>query len=221
MKPITIVVADDQMLTREGLRTILDLEEDMEVVGVAINGLEACDLASSLHPDVVLLDIRMPTMNGIEALKIIRGSCPNTAILILTTFLEDQYILEAMANGAQGYILKDMDGDRMIASIRDIAAGQFVLPTAVAARLAARASELADSHKQTGTYFGGSHQLRLTEREREIAGLMLQGLSNREIAGAMHVTEGTARNYISNLYGKLEVGERVQAIMRLQELLKE
>ncbi|GGG67243.1 response regulator transcription factor [Paenibacillus radicis (ex Gao et al. 2016)] len=220
MKPITIIVADDQMLTREGLRTILDLEEDMAVVGTATNGQEACELVEQLRPDLVLMDIRMPVMNGIDALKRIRMSCPETAVLILTTFLDDEYIIEGMASGAKGYILKDMEGDKMIASIRDTASGQFVLPSVVAAKLAAKLNEVTSNFEQWQSFSKSQvGHVKLTEREKEVAALIIRGLSNREIAEVLHVAEGTARNYISNLYGKMEVSDRAQAIIRLQDLL--
>jgi len=217
MKNIRLIVADDQMLTREGLRTILDLEDDLEVVGVAKNGEEACLLAEELRPDLALLDIQMPVMDGIAALKRIKASCPDTRILILTTFIDTEYIVEAMANGANGYMLKDTDGDRMISSIRDTANGQFVLPAAVAAKLAARMSQMSGEYEQWQRT--NLESVRLTEREEELAKLMLRGLNNREIAEALHIAEGTVRNYISSLYGKLEVVDRAQAIVKLQALI--
>lgn len=220
MRKITIVVADDQMLTREGLRTILDLEDDMEVIGVAKNGLEACELAEEHHPDLVLMDIQMPIMSGIDALKRIKQTCPRTAVLILTTFLDDEYIIEGMAHGANGYILKDLDGDKMIASVRDTVSGQFILPATVATRLAMRVNKYTEEYEQWQSISQSSlNQIKLTEREEEVARLIIRGLSNREIAEVLHVAEGTARNYISNLYGKLEVSDRGQAIVRLQELV--
>lgn len=217
MRTITIVIADDQMLTREGLRTILDLEDDFEVVGVAKNGEEACELTEALKPDLVLLDIQMPIMDGISALKRIKRSCPNIFILILTTFIEEDYIVEGMANGASGYMLKDMDADKMITSIRDIVSGQFILPAAVAAKLAGRLNRFTEdyAHFQRNSL----SQIKLTEREEELAQLIIKGLNNREIADTLHIAEGTARNYISNLYGKLEVVDRAQAIVRLQAIM--
>ncbi|GGD89112.1 response regulator transcription factor [Paenibacillus nasutitermitis] len=217
MNAIRLVIADDQMLTREGLRTILDLEDDMNVVGTASNGLEACELAEALRPDLVLMDVQMPKMDGIEALKRIKQSSPGTAVLILTTFMDDDYIIEGLAGGASGYMLKDMDPDRMIALIRDAAHDQFVLPNAVAARLAARVSRTSES-------YDAGHQpslgrMKLTEREKEIARLIVRGLNNREIAEALYIGEGTVRNYISNLYRKLDVVDRAQAILRLQSLI--
>ncbi|MEC0090494.1 response regulator [Paenibacillus macquariensis] len=214
---ITIVVADDQMLTREGLRTILELEDDFEVIGVAKNGEEACELAESLLPDLMLLDIQMPVMDGISALKRIKRSCPNIFVLILTTFIDADYIVEGMAHGASGYMLKDMDADKMIASIRDTVSGQFILPGAVAAKLAARMNRFTEDyeHRQCPRL----DLIKLTEREEELAQLIIRGLNNREIADELHIAEGTARNYISNLYGKLEVVDRAQAMVRLQTLI--
>lgn len=217
MRKIKIVIADDQMLTREGLRTILDLEDDFEVVGVAKNGEEACELTEQFRPDLVLLDIQMPVMDGINALKRIKHGHPNVFILILTTFIEEDYIVEGMANGASGYMLKDMDTDKMIASIRDTVSGQFILPATVAAKLAGRLNRFTEDyvHFQRTSL----NRMRLTEREEELAHLIIKGLNNREIADALHIAEGTARNYISNLYGKLEVVDRAQAIVRLQAFM--
>lgn len=217
MSDIKIIIADDQMLTREGLRTILDLEDDITVVGAAKNGEEACLLAETLMPDIVLLDIQMPVMDGISALKRMKNSCPQVCILILTTFMETDYIVEGMAHGANGYMLKDMDADKMLASIRDAAAGQFILPSAVASKLARRMTELAA--EQASSSRSGLESVKLTDREHELAMLIMQGLNNREIADSLHIAEGTARNYISNLYSKLEVVDRAQAIVRLHELI--
>ncbi len=217
MTKITLVIADDQVLTREGLRTILNLEEDMEVVGLAKNGEEACRLAEEHRPTLVLLDIQMPVMDGISALKRIQQSCPDTRILILTTFIDTDYIVEGLANGANGYLLKDMVGDKMISSIRDTVNGQFVLPAVVAAKLAARMSQITADYEQWQRSPGSS--VELTEREKDLARLIIRGLNNREIAETLHIAEGTVRNYISVMYSKLGVVDRPQAILRLQKLL--
>ncbi len=220
MKKARILIADDQMLTREGLRTILDMEEDMEVIGLAKDGLEACEMTEALIPDLVLLDIQMPKLDGITALKRIKQSFPKIAILILTTFMEEEYIIAGMANGANGYLLKDMDGDKMIASIRDSLTGQFILPSAVAAALAGSITRLTEQSENRHSSFSTKIELvKLTERENDIANLIVQGLNNREIADVLFVAEGTARNYISNIYRKLEVNDRAQAIVRLQALI--
>lgn len=217
MSKIKIVIADDQLFTREGLRTILDLEDDMEVVGAARNGEEACEMVMAFQPDLVLLDVQMPVMDGITALKCIKQIRPELFILILTTFIETDYIVEGMANGASGYMLKDMDADKMIASIRDTIAGQYILPAPVAAKLAAKMNRWTEENEHWQKSI--PERIRLTEREAELAQLIIRGLNNREIADVLHIAEGTARNYISNLYSKLEVVDRAQAILRLQAIL--
>jgi DNA-binding NarL/FixJ family response regulator len=213
---ISIVIADDQMLTREGLKSILDLEDDMEVIGVANNGEEACFLAANLRPSVVIMDVEMPVMNGIAALKGIKQCALETYVLILSTFLDDDYIVEAMAYGASGYLLKDMDVDQMIVAIRDTVVGKFILPTAVASKLAVKITQLTTEIRMAAM---SPPQIGLTEREKELAKFILKGFNNREIASAMYISEGTVRNYISNLYGKLGVVDRAQAIVRLHKLM--
>lgn len=215
-----IVIADDQMLTREGLRTILEIEEDMEVVGLAQDGCEACEMTDEHRPDLVLMDIQMPNMDGITAMKRIKQNRPGTRILILTTFMEEEYILDGMANGASGYIMKDMDRNKMITAIRDAMSGQFILPAAVAAKLAGSVSRLTAEYDYWQSLSQAKSELvQLTDREKRIARLLMLGAKNREIAEALQITEGTARNYISILYGKLEVSSRTQAIVRLQALI--
>lgn len=220
MKKIRIVVADDQMLTREGLRTILDLEDDMEVVGMARNGEEACGLTEELLPDLVLMDIQMPKMDGLAALRYVKQVRPQTIVIILTTFIEEDYIFEGMAVGANGYMLKDMDGDKMIAAIRDAVSGQYILPAQVAAKMAERVTKI---NVEVGSWLHLSqHKLdrvKLTDREKEIARLIIQGYRNREIADVLQVAEGTVRNYVSNLYSKLGVDGRAQAIVSLHKLV--
>ncbi|MNZ17496.1 Transcriptional regulatory protein DegU [compost metagenome] len=212
---IRIVIADDQMMIREGLRTILDLEDDMEVVGLANNGVEVCELVDQLRPDLVMMDIQMPEMDGISALKRIKQNYPDTHILILSTFLDDHYIVDGLASGANGYILKDMDTDKMLSAIRDTVSGQFILPIAVAAKLASKMSQMELHRTTAATTF--DQRIRLTEREQDIAELVVKGYNNREIAAALYISEGTVRNYMSNLYSKLGVMDRLQASVRLRE----
>ncbi|MNW47408.1 Transcriptional regulatory protein DegU [compost metagenome] len=212
---IRIVIADDQMMIREGLRTILDLEDDMEVVGLANNGVEVCELVEQLRPDLVMMDIQMPEMDGISALKRIKQNYPDTHILILTTFLDDHYIVDGLASGANGYILKDMDTDKMLSAIRDTVSGQFILPIAVATKLASKMSQMELHRTTAATTF--DQRIRLTEREQDIAELVVKGYNNREIAAALYISEGTVRNYMSNLYSKLGVMDRLQASVRLRE----
>ncbi|WP_342472727.1 response regulator transcription factor [Metasolibacillus sp. FSL H7-0170] len=207
---ITILIADDQMLIREGLKTIIDLEDDMQIVAVASNGEEAVALTKLHRPQLVLMDIQMPIMDGLTALKAIKKQFPDTFILILSTFLEENYIVNGLANGASGYLLKDMDTDKMLDSIRDTIHGQFILPSAVAVKLIAKLS-------QTNTT--QTEKVELTQRELEIAKLIVEGKSNKEIAIDLYIAEGTVRNYVSNLYSKLEVIDRVQAIVKLKGYL--
>ncbi|UUZ82867.1 response regulator transcription factor [Paenibacillus sp. P26] len=219
---IKIVIADDQTLMRDGLQTILSLEDDMEVVGTAENGLEACELVGRLRPDVVLMDIQMPLLNGIECTKRIKKEFPDTFILILTTFAEDDYIVEGLANGAAGFLLKDMPGDKLIQSIRDCVKGRLLMPAVVAAKLAARLS-YASSPKE-----GDFDVKRLKEqgisfkdREKHISLLMMEGKNNRQIAGPLFMSEGTVKNYVSTIYNKIGTNDRTKAILLLKEPLKE
>lgn len=210
---ITIVIVDDQMLSREGLKTIVDLEEDMQVVGLASNGEEAIALTKLHRPKLVMMDIQMPIMDGITALKSIKQEFPETFILILSTFLEDAYIINGLASGASGYLLKDMDADQMLTAIRDTISGQFILPAAVAAKLVTKLSQISSISNEW------EKKEQLTQRELEIAKLIVAGKTNKEIASALYIAEGTVRNYVSNLYSKLEVVDRVQAIVKLKEIM--
>lgn len=222
MRKHRVLIADDQALIREGLRTILEMEDDITVVGTASNGLEAYEMCRRLRPDLVMMDIRMPVLDGLDSIKLIRKSCPDTLILILSTFTEDDYIVEGLANGAVGYLLKDMDGERMLGCIRDALAGQLIMPSAVAVKLAARLARLqaAVAGESASAVSDEAYPaIALTDREREIAVLMLKGESNRRIAAVLYIGEGTVRNYVSVIYGKLGVGDRAQAIVRLRNLL--
>jgi DNA-binding NarL/FixJ family response regulator len=219
---IKILIADDQTLMREGLKTILELEDDLQVVGTADNGKQAYEMVEEYQPDIVLMDIKMPVMDGIESTKKIKKSFPHTIILILTTFAEDEYIVEGLANGANGFLLKDIYGDKLITSIRDAAKGQIMLPAVIAAKLAARLS-LLSSQAQNNIHAERLKQqgIELSEREKEIAALMVQGMNNRQIAKTLFISEGTVKNYISMIYGKIGTNERSKAILYLKELAVE
>ncbi|WP_127584447.1 response regulator transcription factor [Paenibacillus koleovorans] len=215
-----LLIADDQTLLRDGLQTILNMEDDFEVIKVVSNGVEACEAVESLRPNLVLMDIKMPQMDGIEAMKRIKRDYPGTIVLMLTTFAEDKYIVESMAGGADGFLLKDMPGDRIVEVVRDAAKGHIMLPAAIAAKLAARLS----SFVPAGTDAFDERELKqqgltLTERERRISMLMLEGYSNKQIAGSLFMSEGTARNYISIIYNKIGTSDRQKAIALLKELM--
>lgn len=222
MTKIRIVLADDQTLLRDGLQTIINLEEDMEVVASADNGLNVIEAVRRHRPDLVLMDVRMPGIDGIEATRRLLEEFPDLIVVVLTTFLEDQYIVDSMANGASGFLLKDMPGDKIIQSIRDAAEGQMIMPSTVAGRLASRISLLTSGYPkphQAGRLM--KHGIAFTDRERQIIRLLLESKSNKEIANALFLTEGTAKNYISVIYHKIGVNDRSKAIRYLKHLLDE
>jgi DNA-binding NarL/FixJ family response regulator len=214
MSIIKILIADDQSLIRDGLKTVLELEKDFEVVGTAKNGIEACKMTEKLNPDILLLDIRMPEMDGVESIKVIKRKCPATKVIMLTTFNDDEYIIEALANEANGYILKDIEIDNLIEAIRDAAQGKMIMPPAVAAKLAQGLHKISIKKKDDGA---AQTDLGLSEREKEIASMMIQGFTNRQISSALYISEGTIRNYISNIYSKINIGDRTQAVLFLKE----
>lgn len=221
MGKMRILVVDDQTLMRDGLKTILDMEEDMEVVGTAGNGQEAYDLTVALSPDLVLMDVRMPLMNGVESMKRIKRNFPETNVLILTTFDEDDYILEALANGANGFLLKDMSSDKLIEAVRDGGKGQTMLPSSVAAKLVAR---LSSSSIPTSKSVCSANEMKLyshfTEREKEVISYMILNYSNKEIAVKVGITEGTLKNYITVIYEKIGTNERLKAVSCLKEIFR-
>ncbi len=217
---ISIIIADDQRLLREGLQTILQAEDDLDIVGLCENGLEALQLAKACRPDVVLMDIKMPVMDGIEALKQIKRELPDTIVLMLTTFAEDRFIVDAMASGANGFLLKDMHSRLIVKTIHEAMSGDVILPAQIASRLAAKLSVLSDEWadtldetkiKKSGYAF--------TERERKIIVLMIEGYTNRQISSTLFMSEGTVRNYVSVIYNKLGTSDRQQAIAILKDLL--
>lgn len=219
---IRVVIADDQTLMRDGLQTIIDLQDDMEVVGVAEDGEQACELAHALQPDLVLMDIRMPRRDGIESTRHIRREQPATAVLILTTFDEDEYIIEGLASGACGYLLKDLPARKIVEAIRDAVRGQLMLPAVVAAKLASRLSFLSGASPEVlDPKRLRSEGIRFTDREKKVILLMLEGHSNREIAGILFMSEGTVKNYVSVIYQKIGTNDRAKALLVLQGLVRE
>ncbi|WP_078428937.1 response regulator [Alkalihalobacterium alkalinitrilicum] len=222
MTAINILIADDQTLMREGLKTIIDLEEDMKVVATAEDGQDAIEKTNEANPNLILMDIQMPNMNGIESLKRIKETHPNVRIIILTTFAEDEYIIEGLASGADGFLLKDMNYDQLIHSIREAANGQLMLPTVIATKLAKHLSKYNSIMENEMNVVKLKKQgIHLSDREREIASLIMQGTSNRKIAEELYISEGTVKNYISEIYSKLGVKDRAKAIVYLKKLQME
>jgi len=213
MDKIKVLVADDQILICEGIRIVLDAHKDIEVVATVGSGRAAVECVLSNPPDVVLMDIQMPEMSGIEALKMIKAKRPQTVVLMLTTFDPDEYILGSFRNGADGYLMKDLSGDRLAMAIRDAHAGNSTMPVSIAARLIARIPK--DTRKKSLADYG------LTVRELEIADLITQGYQNGKISQAIGISLGTVKNYISTIYAKLEVDNRRQAILLIAALKTE
>ena len=209
MTPLRIVIADDQPMMRAGFKTVLESTGDMVVVAEASTGEEAVSAATEHAPDVVLMDIRMPVMDGIEATR----RLPRQRVLILTTFGLDEYIIDALRAGASGFLLKDAPTQEVVAAVRAVAAGDAVLSAAVtrqlldqvARRLPAAVSQLPDG------------LVALTDREREVLRLLAAGLSNAEIAAALVLSEATVKSHVSHLLGKLGLRDRVQAVIYAYE----
>lgn len=208
---IRILLADDQRLMRDGLRTLLELEEDLEVVGEAENGRAAVELTAALRPDVVLMDVRMPEMDGVEATRQLTASLPESRVIILTTFDDESIIFEGLRAGALGYLLKDVSGVELAAAVREVHRGGALIQPSVARKVLAEFSRLpAPSAVGPGDL--------LSERESEILKLVGRGLSNKEIAVRLSLTEGTVKNYVSGILQKLDVQDRTQAALKAREM---
>jgi len=209
---ISVVVADDQELVRTGFRVILDSESDIEVVGEAGNGREAVEAAKQLEPDIILMDIRMPVLDGLAAARrIVTGPDTGPRVLILTTFDLDEYVYEALRSGASGFMLKDNPTDQLITGIRVVAEGDALLAPQITRRLI---SEFADRYPSSAR----PEQLEvLTDRETEVLTLVGRGLSNAEIASELHLAETTVRTHVGHLLSKLGLRDRVQAVVLAYE----
>jgi DNA-binding NarL/FixJ family response regulator len=200
------MIVDDQRLMREGLKTILDLEQDITVAELAENGQDALDKLAKAQPDVILMDIRMPLMNGVECTKNIRQNFPKVKVIILTTFDDDEFIIEALKNGAAGYLLKDLSSDKLVTSIRDVYAGNSIMQPEIAAKVI---SHITGANKEAVQFKTSDiHIEELTDREKDVLAQVGKGLTNSEIAKKLFISEGTVKNYISNLYSKLNVNDR-------------
>ena len=212
---IRVVVADDQTLVRAGFRVLVDSAPDLEVVGEAGDGLEAVELTRSARPDVVLMDIRMPRLDGLEATRRLAG--PGTAdpvrVLILTTFDLDEYVFEALRAGASGFLLKDLPREDLVAAVRVVAAGEALLAPRVTRRLI---EEFA--RRPAGAEPDPAALASLTAREREALELMARGLSNAEMAASLYVSEHTVKTHVGNVLAKLGLRDRIQAVILAYEV---
>jgi DNA-binding NarL/FixJ family response regulator len=202
---IKLLICEDQTLMRQGLVTILGLEPGLTVVGEAADGAEAVAQMRALHPDIVLMDVQMPGMDGIEATRLITAAYPDTRVIILTTFDYEEYVFEGVKAGAMGYMLKDSPAPDLIHTIRRVHEGERFIQPAVA-------SKLLFEFAQGARRGSGADYEPLSERETDIIRRLAQGMSNREVADDLALAEGTVKNYVSTILGKLHAANRVQAI---------
>ena len=204
-KPIRLLITDDHTIVRKGLKILLGTEADMQVVGEAENGREAVEKAQALAPDVVLMDIEMPIMDGIEATKKITAAHPEMRVLVLTSFAADDKVFPAVKAGALGYLLKDSSPDQLVEAIRQVHRGEPSLEPAIARKVLQELANPGAAAKPTTDP--------LTEREMEVLRLIAQGMSNKEIAAALFVAEWTVRSHVSSILSKLQLASRTQAAL--------
>jgi DNA-binding NarL/FixJ family response regulator len=209
-----VVIADDQALFREGLRTLLSTRSEVDVVGEAANGEEVLAIADRLHPDVVLMDLQMPLMDGIQATVRLREKWPSIPVLVLTTFDDDANLFGALRAGASGYLLKDVSSETLISAITAAARGEAFLQSTVTGRVVAAFARLMES----GGERAEALVLPLSTRERQILGLLGTGASNKEIADQLCLAEGTVKNHVTSILTKLDVRDRTQAALRARQL---
>ncbi len=210
MEPIRIFVADDHTLFRDGLRALFDSLDDIELVGEAANGEHAVSGAKETQPDVVLMDIQMPALNGIEATRQIVATSPHIGVIIVSMLEDDDSVFAAMRAGARGYVLKGADQEQMLRTIRSVAGGEALFGAGIAERLMSFFSNLEPAGDPKAFP-------ELTDREHEVLDLIAQGKNNTEIARQLEISQKTVRNHVSNIFNKLQVADRAQAIIRARE----
>jgi DNA-binding NarL/FixJ family response regulator len=215
---IRVVIVDDQLLICQGFQTLLDLEDDIQVVGLAHNGQVAVAVVEQQQPDVVLMDVRMPELDGVAATRQITQRFPHVAVIILTTFDDDEYVFEGLKAGARGYLLKDISSAELIQAVRTAAAGQGLMQPSIARKVFTEFSRLAAFDNPARETPQPAASSLLTERESDVLSAMNEGLSNREIAARLVISEGTVKTHVSNILGKLEVRDRTQAIVKARTL---
>ena len=215
MSTIKVMVVDDQTELAEEIASVLRSDKGLEVVGLAADGFDALEKMKGVQPDVVLLDIRMPNMNGVVATQRIKTEYPEVKVVILTTFDDSDYILNAINNGASGYLLKDIGGDALINAVKNAYAGDTILPAKIARRIADAAKHVAADREIRLT-----RAFALSDREVEIALMMYEGFTNRQISSALKLSEGTTRNYVSSIYIKTNSENRADALARIRDALR-
>lgn len=211
---VRVLLVDDQALFREGLSTILSVQDKIEVVGEAENGEEALDAAARLNPQIVLMDVRMPVLDGVAATRRFQKRFPNMRVLLLTTFDDDEYVFEGLRAGAAGYLLKDVASTKLVEAIEAVAKGETFLQPSVAAKVVAEFARMSSSIKPNQSQLVEP----LSDRELEILRLVAEGRSNKEIASQLFIAEGTVKNHVTNILGKLNVRDRTQAALKARDL---
>ena len=214
MNAVRVLLVDDQALFREALGTLLDARPEVEVVGEAGDGHQALERAAALAPDVVLMDLHMPVLDGIAATRRLRVEQPGVRVLALTTFDDDEDVFAALRAGALGYLLKDVSADRLVEAVQAAARGESVLQPSVAAKVVARFAQLDDAPRSRPQPL----VVPLSDRELDVLRLLADGRSNREIATALFLAEGTVKNHVTNVLGKLGARDRTQAALRARAL---
>ena len=214
-RPVRVLVVDDQTLFREALTTLLRTREELDVVGAAADGAQALEQVAVLRPDVVLMDLRMPGLDGVAATQRLRGEYPEVRVLVLTTFDGDDEVFPALRAGAVGYLLKDATAPRLLEAVLAAARGESVLQPSVAAKVLARIGELPEL---AGEPRRQPLVDQLTHRELEVLRALADGLSNREAADRLYLSEGTVKNHVTSVLAKLGVRDRTQAALRAREL---
>ena len=202
MNKINVLLVDDHCLVRQGIKQILELEKDLFVIGQANNGEEAIVQVQELKPDIVLLDINMPKLNGIHTLRRLKGIDSEIKVIMLTFYEDSEYLFEALNLGANGYILKDAESDSLIKAIRDVYHGDSYVHPSIAASLVKGSND---------RYINEKTNTKLTKREYEVLTLIAEGLNNREIANNLYISEKTVKNHVSNIFKKINVNDRTQA----------
>ncbi len=210
---------------RDGIASLLEIQEGIEVVGMASNGQEAIEKAVALHPDVILMDLRMPVMDGVSATAQVRSQLPDCQVLMLTTFDDEGYIAEALQAGASGYLLKDIPAPDLAKAVQAVHRGIYQFAPSVAGKMMASLSRPDSMHppvskesSKESSHAFASHSLDLTNREIEVLRLIAQGATNREIADQLVVSEGTVKNHLSSILSKMGVRDRTQAALKAREL---
>ncbi|MGB9750190.1 MAG: response regulator [Caldisericia bacterium] len=211
-KKIKILIADDQKLIREGLKVLLEMEEDFTVIGEASNGKEAVDLYIKLRPDIVLMDIQMPIMNGVNAIKKIKEIDELSKIIILTTFDDDEYVFDGLKSGALGYILKDIPIEKLSDTIRTIFKGGALIEPSITKKILSEISKIEKAPKGDALLLE-----QLSSREKEILSLIAKGYTNQEIADKLFLSVGTVKNYVTNILQKMEVKDRTEAVIKVKD----